>query len=160
MVSGIQLISKQYNSIFITSELSLTIYTIKDNSEAVCTMGNQERTLQIWDLTPTNGIHADSPGVKNSVKILNLKTIVKIRSKYGVIDGSVVNGIRKPVLFKISLNEPAGYRVFCQLGPVHSKKKTNKSVWNTITFFLKDDNYNEVDFNGETLTFTLKKVKT
>ena len=35
----------------------------------------------------------------------------------------------------------------------------NKSVLNTITFYLKDDNHKEVDFNGETLTFTVQMIK-
>ena len=43
---GIQLILEQYNSIFITYELSPTIYTIKDTSEAVYTVGDHEGTLQ------------------------------------------------------------------------------------------------------------------
>ena len=38
-------------------------------------------------------------------------------------------------------------------------KITNKSVLNTITFYLEDDNNNEIDFNGETLTFKLQMIK-
>ena len=35
----------------------------------------------------------------------------------------------------------------------------NKSVPNAITFYLEDDNNEEVDFNGETLTFKLQMNK-
>ena len=42
-----QLIWKQNNSDFITFELRPGIYSIKDNSEFVFTMGDHERTLQI-----------------------------------------------------------------------------------------------------------------
>ena len=45
--SDIQLILKDYNSNFVTYKLSPGIYTIKDISEAVYTMGDQEGTLQI-----------------------------------------------------------------------------------------------------------------
>ena len=38
-------------------------------------------------------------------------------------------------------------------------KKINKSVLNTITFYLEDDNNEEVEFNGETLTFTIQMIK-
>ena len=38
-------------------------------------------------------------------------------------------------------------------------KKINKSVLNTSTFCLEDENHEEVDINGETLTFTLKMIK-
>ena len=38
-------------------------------------------------------------------------------------------------------------------------KKINKSVLNTVTFYLEDNNNAEVDFNQETLTFTLQMIK-
>ena len=37
--------------------------------------------------------------------------------------------------------------------------KLNKSVLNTITFYLEDDNNEEVNFNGETLNFTLQMIE-
>ena len=51
------------------------------------------------------------------------------------------------------------YKVFCEPETIHYKKKQNKSVLNTKTFYLEDDNNEEVDFNGETLTFTLQMIK-
>ena len=41
------IVGKQYNSNFTNYELSLSIYSIKDISAVVYTMGNHERTLQI-----------------------------------------------------------------------------------------------------------------
>ena len=40
-------------------------------------------------------------------------------------------------------------------------KKTSKSVsvLKTITFYLENDNHEEVSFNQKTLTFTLKMIK-
>ena len=38
-------------------------------------------------------------------------------------------------------------------------KKINKSVLNTIRFYLEDDNNEEVNFNQETLTFTLQTIE-
>ena len=35
----------------------------------------------------------------------------------------------------------------------------NKTVPNTITFYLENDNNEEVDFIGETLNFTLQVIK-
>ena len=43
----IQLISKPYNSNFVPYEIPAGIYSIKDFSEVVCTMGDHERILQI-----------------------------------------------------------------------------------------------------------------
>ena len=112
-----------------------------------------------WDYKPANAIHADSPCVYTSDKIfLNLNTIDKIHLKCDCIDGSIQDGLRQPILFSFVLDKPAGYKVFCEPETIHYKK-INKSVLNTITFYLEDDNNEEVDINGETLTFTLQIIK-
>ena len=48
--------------------------------------------------------------------------------------------------------------MFCEPETIHYKK-TNNSVLNTITFDLEDDNNKKVNFNQETLTFTLQMIK-
>ena len=112
-----------------------------------------------WDYKPTNAIHADTPGVYTSDKIiLNLNTINKIHLKCDIIDGSIQDGVKQPILFSFILDKPNGYKTFCQPETIHYKKM-NKSVLNTITFYLEDDNNKIVDFNGETLTFTLQMIK-
>ena len=55
--------------------------------------------MTCWDYKPTNAIHADSPGFYTSDKILYLSTKGKIHFKCDVVDGSVVNGLREPILF-------------------------------------------------------------
>ena len=94
-----------------------------------------------------------------SQKIVNLSNTSKIHLKCDAIDGSVVNGVRQPILYSFVLDKPAGYKVFCEPETIHYKK-INKSVLNTITFHLEDDNNEEVNFNEETLTFTLQMIKT
>ena len=91
-------------------------------------------------------------------KTLKLSTIDKIHLKCDVIDGILVNDLRQPILFSFVLDKPSGYKVFCEVETIHYKK-LNKSVSNTIIFYLEDDNHEEVDFNGETLTFTVQLVK-
>ena len=77
--------------------------------------------------------------------------------KCNIINGSIVDGLRQPILFSFVLDRPPGYKEF-------SKPKTilferiNKLVFNTTLFYL-DDNNGEIDFNGETLTFTLQLIK-
>ena len=56
------------------------------------------------------------------------------------------------------LNKPAGYKIFYEPETIHYKKIT-ESVLNTKTFYLEDNNKEEVDFNGEVLTFTLQLIK-
>ena len=92
-----------------------------------------------------------------SQKVLKIGSRNKIHLKCDIIDGSVVNGLRQPILYSFVLDKLPGYRVFCATETIHYKK--NKSVLNTITFYLEDNNNEEVDFNGEMLTFTLQMIK-
>ena len=93
-----------------------------------------------------------------SQKIVNLSSTNKINLKCDIIDGSVVNGLRQPILFSFVLDKPSGYKVFCEPETIHYKK-INKFVLNTITYYLEDINNKVVNFNGETLTFTLQMIK-
>ena len=93
-----------------------------------------------------------------SQRIVNLGNTNKIHLKCDCIDGSVVNGLRQPILYSFVLDKLHGYKVFSEPETIHYKK-INKSVLNTITFYLEDDNNGEVDFNGETLTFSLQMIK-
>ena len=93
-----------------------------------------------------------------SQKIVSLSNTNKIHLKCDVIDGSVVNGLRQPILYSFVLDKLPGYKVFSEPETIHSKK-INKSVLNTITFYLEDNNNKEINFNGETLTFTLQMIK-
>ena len=199
----IQLVLKQYNSHFITYQLTPGIYTIQDFSDAIHTFSCHSESIQIeyddismktkfiskfkndekmkfglgtlrfdersffhtllgyvpyWDYKPTNSNHDATPGVYTSDKLLlNLNTKNKIHLKCDCIDGSIQDGVRHSFLFSFVLDKPVGFKVFCQPETIHYKN--NKSVLNTITFSLEDDNNEEVDFNGETLTFTLQVIK-
>ena len=92
------------------------------------------------------------------INYLYLSTIDKIHLKTNVIDGSVVNGLREPVLFSFVLDKPRGITYFVNPRQ-YTTKKINKSVLNTITFHLEYDDNEEVNFNGETLSFTLQLIK-
>ena len=70
------------------------------------------------DSKPTSAFHADYPGVCITDKILNISTIDKIHLKCDVIDGSVVTGIREPILCSFFIR-PAGFRTYCQLEKNH-----------------------------------------
>ena len=93
-----------------------------------------------------------------SQKVVNLGSTNKIHLNCDCIDGSVLDGVRQPILYSFVLDKLPGYKVFSEPETIHYKK-INKSVLNTITFYLEDDNNEEVDFNGETLTFTLQMIK-
>ena len=93
-----------------------------------------------------------------SQKIVNLGSTNKIHLKCDCIDGSVVNGVRQSIFYSFVLDKLPGYKVFSEPETIHYKK-IHKSVLNTITFYLEDNDHKEVDFNGETLTFTLQMIK-
>ena len=93
-----------------------------------------------------------------SQKFVNLSSTNKIHLKCDAMDGSVVDGVRQPILYSFVLDKLPGYKVFSEPETIHYKK-INKSVLNTITFYLEDDNNKEVSFNRETLTFTLQMIK-
>ena len=199
----IQLILKEYNSHFITYELTPGIYTIQDISDAIQTFSGHKETIQLeyddisiktkiilkfknnekclialgtlrfndtsffhtllgftpyWDYKPTNSNRDSLPGVYTSNQILNLSSANKIHLKCNCIDGSFQDGVRQPILYSFVLDKLPGYKVFSEPETIHYKK-LNKSVLNTITFYLEDHNNGKVDFNGETLTFTLQMIK-
>ena len=60
--------------------------------------------------------------------------------------------------FFFNLDEPPAYKVFCEPETIHYKK-LNKSVLNTITFFIENNDHEEVIFNGQTLSYALQMIK-
>ena len=93
-----------------------------------------------------------------SQNIVNLGSTKKIHLKCECIDSSVVNGLKQPILYSFVLDKLPEYKVFSEPETIHYKK-INKSVLNTITFYLENDNNELTDFNGETFTFTLQIIK-
>ena len=94
----------------------------------------------------------------NSQEILNISSAYKLHLKCDIIDGSVVNGFRQPILYSFVLDKPPGCKIFSEPETIYYKK-INESVLNTRTFYIEDDNNEKVDFNGQTLTFTLQIIK-
>ena len=78
--------------------------------------------------------------------------------KCDVFDGSILGALRQAILISFNLDKPARYKVFYEPETFHHKT-TKKSALNTITFYLENDNHQEVNFNGQTLTITLQLIK-
>ena len=123
-------------------------------------------------LTTSNPIHFNSQlkkvlgytnkdyqaGTHTSEKPVMITTTDKINLKYDCVDGSIVTGIREQILFSFNLSAPPGYKTIKEPTTV-LYKKINKRRLDTLQFFLEDSNHNRVDFNGETLTFTIQIIK-
>ena len=69
-----------------------------------------------------------------SQKLLILSSTNKKHLKCDVIDWTVQNGSRQPILFSFVLDKPAGYKVFCE-PETKQYKKISKPVLNTIIFY-------------------------
>ena len=87
-----------------------------------------------------------------------ITTTDKVHLKCDCVDGSIVNGIREQILFSFNLSAPPGYKIIKEPTTV-LYKLINKTRLDAIQFFLEDSNHNPVDFNGETLTFTIQIIK-
>ena len=123
-------------------------------------------------LTTSNSIHFNSrlnillgftnkeypPGTHTSEKPVMITTTDKVHLKCDCVDGSIVNGIREQILFSFNLSAPPGYKIINNPTTL-LYKKINKTRLDQIQFFLEDSNHNPVDFNNETLTFTIQIIK-
>ena len=97
-------------------------------------------------------------GTHISEKPVMITTTDKVHLKCDCVDGSIVNGIREQILFSFNLSAPPGYKILKDPNIILFKK-INKTRLDSNQFFLEDSNHNPVDFNGETLTFTIQIIK-
>ena len=98
------------------------------------------------------------PGSYKSDRPINITGIDKIHLKCDCIQGSIVNGIREPILYSFALSHPPGHKIYKE--PRNKLfKKINKSVLSHITFYFEDDDHKTVDFNNETISFTCQLIK-
>ena len=84
--------------------------------------------------------------------------IDNVHLKRDFIQGSIVNGIREPILYSFALSSPPNHKIYKE-PKVKLFKKVNKSVLSHTTFYLEDDDYKPVDFHNETITFTCQLIK-
>ena len=97
-------------------------------------------------------------GSYKSDRPINITGIDKIHSKCACNNGSIVNGIREPILYSLGLSPPKGHKIYKE-PRVKLFKKVNKSVQSLLTFYLEDDDHKPVDFNKETISFTCQLKK-
>ena len=115
----------------------------------------QSRSYPLEDIDSHYQIIA---GSYKSDKPINITGIDKIHLKCDCIQGSIVNGIREPILYSFALSSPPGHKIYKE-PRVKLFKKINKSVLSHITFYFEDDDYKPVDFHGETIFFTCQLIK-
>ena len=109
---------------------------------------------ELLGFTDTNYIE----GTHISEKPVMITTTDKVHLKCDCVDGSIVNGIREQILFSFNLSSPPGYKIIKEPNII-LYKKINKTRLDSIQFFLEDNNHHPVDFNSETLIFTIQIIK-
>ena len=88
------------------------------------------------------------PGEYKSIKPIIINAIEKVHLKCDCIRGSIVNGIREPMVFSFDLDNPPGHKIYKE-PKVNFFKKLNKSVLSHIKIYLEDDDHKPVGFNGQ-----------
>ena len=109
-------------------------------------------------LNDIDGFYQLIAGSYKSDRPINITGIDKIHLKCDCINGSIVNGVREPILYSFALSSPPGHKIY-KKPRVKLFKKINKSVLSHITFYFEDDDHKPVDFNGETISFTCQIIK-
>ena len=115
----------------------------------------QSRSCPLDDI---DGFYQLIAGSYKSHRPINITGIDKIHLKCDCIQGSIVNGIREPILYSFALSSPPGYKMFKE-PRIKLFKKVNQSILSHITFYFEDDDHKPVDFNNETISFTCQLIK-
>ena len=113
---------------------------------------------RFYPLDDIDGFYQLIAGSYKSDKPINIIGIDKIHLKCDCVNGSVVNGVREPILYSFALSCPPGHKIFKE-PRIKLFKKINKSVLSYITFYFEDDDYKPVDFQNETISFTCQLIK-
>ena len=111
-----------------------------------------------YPLQDIEGFYQLLPGSYKSNKPINITGIDKMHLKCDCIDGSIMNNIREPTLYSLSLDQPPGHKIYKE-PKIKLFKKINKRVLSHITFYLEDDDYKPVDFNNQIVSFTCQLIK-
>ena len=135
-----EIIQTEYDDISIKTKIILNFKIIGNGMFGLGTLRFVERCFfhtllgftPCLGYKPTNSNHVAIPGVYTSGKILNLSTTNKIHLKCDVIYGSVVNGLRQPILHSYLLDKTPGHKIISEPETIHFNKII-KSVLNTIT---------------------------
>ena len=111
-----------------------------------------------YPLDDIDGFYQLIAGSYKSDKPINFNGIDKIPLKHDCIQGSVVKGVREPLLYSFALSSPPGHKIYKE-PTVKLFKKINESVLSPINFYFEDDDHKLVNFNGETISFTCQLIK-
>ena len=111
-----------------------------------------------YPLNDIDGFYQLIAGSYKSDRPINITGIDKVHLKCDFIQGSIVNGVREPLLYSFALSSPPGHKTYKE-PRIKLFEKINKSVLSHNTFYFEDDEYKPVDFHGEMILFTCQLIK-
>ena len=111
-----------------------------------------------YPLDDIDGFYQLIAGSYKSDKPINITGTDKIHLKCDSIQGSIINGVREPILYSFALISPPGHKIYKE-PRIKLLKKVNESVLSHITFYFEDDDHKPVDFHNETISFTCQLIK-
>ena len=88
-----------------------------------------------YPLDDIEGFYQILPGSYEGDRPINITGIDKVHLKCDCIQGSIVNGVREPILYSFAFSSPPGHKINKE-PRVELFKKVNKSVLSHITFFF------------------------
>ena len=111
-----------------------------------------------YPLDNIEGFYQMIAGSYRGDRPINITGSDKVHLKCDCINGSIVNGIREPILYSFALSSPSRHKLYKEPG-IKLFKNNKISILSHIPFYLEDDDHKSVDFNGETIDFTCQRIK-
>ena len=111
-----------------------------------------------YPLDDIDGFYQLIAGSYKSDKPNNITGVDKVHLKCDCVQGNLVNGVRESILYSFAIDQPPGHKIH-KKPRIKLFKKLNKRVLSHITFYLENDDYKPVDFNGETISFICQLIK-
>ena len=105
-----------------------------------------------YPLDDIDGFYPLIAGSYKSDKPINITGIDKVHLKCYCIDGSIMNGTRKLIVYSFALDQPSGHKLH-KKPRIKLFKGINKRVVSHRRFSPEDDDYKAVDFKNETIIY-------
>ena len=150
-------VSVTSNDVRLKSDLKINQTLIFIEKSFFCTILGFTRSLS-YPLDDINRFYQLIARWYKGDKPINITGIDKVQLKIDCINGSIVNGVREPILYSFGLSSLPGHKTFNQ-PRIKLFKKINKSILSHITFYLRDDDHKSVDVNGEIISFIRPLIK-
>ena len=141
-----------------------SIITLRNSSEAQYYPFTSMFRIDLTSANSLASLLGFTPQILNkefntSENKVNIITIDKCHLCCDIIEGSILNGVSSSILFSFNINVGTGYKIVITPLIVLFKEVIIKKI-DKVRFYMIDDDGEDLNFRGETITFTtqLRKV--